>query len=74
MAYDSYMTGLSIHLLNGRMKMFLGSQKIKMKSNLAFPLMSHEILEKLFNFSKSLCSDLKMKVNDSSQLLGLLAG
>lgn len=52
MAYDSYMTGLSIHLLNRRMKMSLGSQKIKMKSNLAFPLISHEILEKLFNFSK----------------------
>ena len=52
MAYDSYMTGLSIHLLNGRMKMFLGSQKIKMKSNLAFPLMSHEILEKLSRASQ----------------------
>ena len=52
MAYNSYMTGLSIHLLNGWMKISLGSQKIKRKSNLAFPLISHEILDKLFNFSK----------------------
>ena len=52
MAYNSYMTGLSIHLLNGWMNISLGSQKIKMKSNLAFPLISHEILDKLFNFSK----------------------